>query len=374
MPQHLLNLISLANQFQIQTGDWLRIPFGDHPHPKKVIQRLDQAAAAALVASFNSFRSRLGRLFGGFPAYVGHPDVPEFANEYLDKKAYGWIMDIEARVDGVYLKMKWSAAGEELVANAHYKWFSPYWGCEQIAVENNVPILRPIRLASIGLTNYPNITGLMPMANETDVETNPQQKETEMLDKIRKLLGLANDAAEEPVIAAITTLKSERDAAKAEATAFAAGKATAETALANATTAKTAAEAAKTTAETQAAAAKTQAAAERKARVDLIVLNAIEAGKITPAQKDALVAELIAAEPAALETRLTELANAKPVLNVDSKTAGLGARNGQVIDRVGQIQMLVNEKRKTVPNYDDAFAAVKKENPALFNPKKQKEI
>jgi phage I-like protein len=118
-----------------------------------------------MVGQFNSFRGRLGRLFGGVPFYVGHPDLPGAA-EIADSKAYGWIMEIDAREDGLYGQVKWSDAGLELLRNAHYKFYSPYWEAREIGAENRRKLYRPIALISVGLTNQPNIP-VRPLANET---------------------------------------------------------------------------------------------------------------------------------------------------------------------------------------------------------------
>lgn len=116
---------SLQNEFTILQEQWVQLsPYGDFPHNRGV-QRVDRAAAGEMVAQFHSFRARLGRLFGGVPFYVGHPDVPA-SSELVDRKAYGWIVELEAREDGLFGRVKWSEAGLELLRNAHFKYLSPY--------------------------------------------------------------------------------------------------------------------------------------------------------------------------------------------------------------------------------------------------------
>lgn len=111
-----------------------------------------------------SLAARASRLFAGAPMFVGHPDVPQFSNQFPDRKAYGWIMELEARPDGLYGKMKWSAAGMELLQNGHYKFLSPYWEARQIGSENGQPVFEPLSLISAGLTNEPNLP-VNPLAN-----------------------------------------------------------------------------------------------------------------------------------------------------------------------------------------------------------------
>jgi hypothetical protein len=157
--------LALENQFTLLQDDWLQLsPYGDFPHARG-LQRVDRAAAQAMVAQFSSFRGRLGRLFGGVPFFVGHPDLPG-AGEMADRKAYGWITEVEAREDGLYGRVKWSDAGLELLRNAHYKFYSPYWEAREIGSEKGRRVYQPVALLSVGLTNQPNIP-VRPLANDT---------------------------------------------------------------------------------------------------------------------------------------------------------------------------------------------------------------
>jgi hypothetical protein len=144
--------------------DYLQLsPIGVFPHPRG-LQNVDKAALEAIVKNFKSFFSRLGRRFAGLPFYVGHPDVQGYSNSYSDRKAYGWIMDLEAREDGLYGRTKWSAAGRELIRNGHYKFLSPTWSVENIGNNSGQPVYRPTQLISVGLTNEPNLP-VLPLAN-----------------------------------------------------------------------------------------------------------------------------------------------------------------------------------------------------------------
>ena len=167
----------LENQFTLLQEEWVQLsPFGEFPHSRG-LQRVDRAAADAMVAQFNSFRGRLGRLFGGVPFYVGHPDLPS-SSDLVDRKAYGWIMEVEAREDGFFGRVKWSDAGMELLRNAHFKYLSPFWEAREIASENGRRIYRPVALLSAGLTNQPNIP-VRPLANEAANEVGAAVKRAE---------------------------------------------------------------------------------------------------------------------------------------------------------------------------------------------------
>ena len=130
-----------------------------------------------------------------------------------------------------------------------------------------------------------------------------------------------------------TALKGAADAAKAEATTATTEKGAAEVACAN----------------------------ERKARIDLLLSNALADGRVTPAGKPAW------------EKNLTEkfdefapaLANEKPVMKTESKTAG--RKPGAAEQTVqGTIVALVNEAKGKGMSHDAAYAHVKSTNPALF--------
>jgi hypothetical protein len=348
------NLDCISNEFAL-SADWLKIPYGDHPHAKAV-QRLTRAIAENMVSNFKSFGARLGRFFGGLPIYVGHPDDPALSNQFPDKKAYGWIMDIEAREDGLYLKPKWSGAGEELLANAHYKWFSPFWGCRRAA---GAKIVEPVRLVSLGLTNTPNIPGILPLANEEGNKQN-EKGDDEVKEFLLTLLGLANEATDAQIQEAATKLKADKAAADVALANEKTARAAAETALANEKTERAAKETELTT----------QISNQKKARIELVLANALAAGKITPAQKPQWASDL----EKDLDGKLVELSNAKPAMNTSSKTGGLGKRNSDAVasrdeaTRRDRVITLVNERmQKTGEDYEAAFANIRKENTALFD-------
>jgi hypothetical protein len=162
---------ALPNQFVLLQEDWVQLsPYGEFPHARG-LQRVDRAAAEGLAAQFRSFLGRAGRLFGGVPFYVGHPDLPQ-ASELCDRKAYGWVEELQAREDGLYGRVKWSEAGLELLRNGHFKFLSPFWEAKEIAVEGGRKVYRPTVLISVGLTNQPNLP-VRPLANESEQACEP---------------------------------------------------------------------------------------------------------------------------------------------------------------------------------------------------------
>lgn len=157
--------------FQLLQKEWVQLsPYGDFPHVQG-LQRVTFEAAREMERRFTSLASRAARLFAGAPMFVGHPDVPQLANQFPDRKAYGWIMALEARPDGLYGKMKWSPAGVELLENGHYKFLSPYWEAQPIGKDeaSGRPIFEPVALISAGLTNEPNLP-VLPLANTSALQ------------------------------------------------------------------------------------------------------------------------------------------------------------------------------------------------------------
>jgi hypothetical protein len=160
--------VRLCNSaFSLLQKEWVQLsPYGDFPHAQG-LQRVTFEAAKLMEKSFASIAARASRLFAGAPMFVGHPDVPQFANQFPDRKAYGWIMALEARPEGLFGKLKWSAAGLELLQNGHYKFVSPYWEARQVGEEDGRPVFEPVSLISAGLTNEPNLP-VQPLANSRD--------------------------------------------------------------------------------------------------------------------------------------------------------------------------------------------------------------
>lgn len=153
--------------FRVEQTDFLQLsPMGVFPHSKG-FQQVDRPALERLIKNFNSFFARLGRRFAGVPLYVGHPDVPGLETMHPDRKAYGWIMELELREDGLYGRPKWSAAGRDLIANGHFKFLSPYWKAEAAGTFQGRPAFRPTELLSVGLTNEPNLP-VLPLSNAAE--------------------------------------------------------------------------------------------------------------------------------------------------------------------------------------------------------------
>ncbi|MCL1921986.1 MAG: phage protease [Kiritimatiellaeota bacterium] len=305
----------------------LTIPFGDYPFAlpdgKSVTQRFTPESARDICAELaNSVSTGKSK---GIPIYHGHPDVPDLAPKYPDKRAYGWIMRAEATGTGLDLFPEWNEEPKN-----HFSHISPFWMMRRSDY-------RVSTLISIALVNNPNIPELR-LPNE-EVEKTKNEENIMDMKRLALILGLAEDADEAAIEAEITRLR---------------------TAAADADTRAQAADA-------EAEAQKEAFANERTARIGATLDQALADGRITPAQRGAW------------EERLTRdfaagsvaLANEKPAV----KTAELGKPprvsdgGAQEASVAQQILALANEKmhKQSGLPFDRAYAQVKAERPDLFN-------
>lgn len=342
------NGLGLANAFTVKQKETMILPYGKSLNGKKV-QTFTRDGAEKMVTALANEKAKDPDY--GIPIYIGHPDVPGVENDYPDKAAYAWVYNMEATPDGLLLHPKWSEEGLALLANAKYRWPSPFWGC--LPDRSNPSIVYPIQLFSIGLTNRPNIRDIGALVNEAQ---NTTQGETQMKEWLAKLLNSATDATEEQLKAGVQALINERTTAQDKV------KET-ELALANEKTARTTD---KTAADAALAAATTATKTERDARIELIANEAITGGKITVAEKTQTVADL----NKDLDGTVTKLANAKSSIT-DPVTKGLGNRKGEGLSAQDQVLALVNERMTKGESYMIAFSNVKKSNPDLFKGMKQ---
>ncbi len=338
-----LNLYALANELNL--GDprsgTIRIPFGRWDFGEKQLgdgrtvyfeQELSRSGAEQIAAKVNA-----GVAAGekGVPVYWGHPDVPELAHKYPDKRAKGWIKSATIGPDFLELRVEWL----EDNATDGFGWFSPYWGGPAEHLANGRYLKTVNDLTSVALVNIPNIQDFR-LANESQGgEQTKQGTSTMDIESIKKALGLPPEATEEQIIAAIEAGVKAREE------------------LATERTKAEAAEAEKAQAETEKDEAKAELANERAAHRSLLLDQAIAEGRISVAGR------------AAWEKRLTDdfaagraaLANEKP-LKTESAVKQTPGKSGAV-----DLVALANERMAKRPGmtYTAAFAEVMKEHPEV---------
>lgn len=112
--------------------------------------------------------------------------------------AQGWITELQARADGLWGRVEWTAAGKALLADKAYRFVSPVI----VAAKGSGKIVALLRAS---LTNNPNLRGLTPVLNATT----PMETDMTLLLQLLAALGLPEASDEQTALAAVTSLKSE---------------------------------------------------------------------------------------------------------------------------------------------------------------------
>ena len=190
--------------------------------------------------------------------------------------AAGWIKDLKKTPGGIVAKVEWTSKAKEFLKNKEYRYFSP--------VINLDSKRRVISLHSVALTNAPRTYRQVSL-----VAKNNFGKEAFVMNpEILKLLGLPEDASEKEVLSAISDLKqrAEKEPEKEEVIpkevleALGLEKADKSEVIASIHALKQEAEAVKV----EEFVALKKKLAEMTA--EKLVEEALEAGKILPAQKE----------------------------------------------------------------------------------------
>ena len=391
------DLVSFTNDLAVGPDGWAQLaPFGDFPGRAMLrqpdgsvktfdaIQRLDRAAAEGMTAKFKSIGQRLKRFITGCHIYIGHPDVPAFANDYPDKSPKGMIVDLAVRDDGLYCKPVFTNEGSELVESKTYRAFSGYWSAQPVGEENGKTIFRPDHLKSAGLTNRPNLP--VQLMNETPAAAAcsfSSGAEPPTHPVLRTLLpwfawhgvALSPEATAGQVEAALAQLETRFEPpTSANAQPGRAGASASQSTPAPDSPEAPPSPSSSGDASGPAAEGTGRAFAnERQARITAILDLAIATGRITAAQRPDWAARL--AVEANFANELDVLEKAAPVLKTRGLTADMGSRKVEIANAADRHEAVQNLLRAELPkhagNYDRAFAAVRKANPALFEAMQQ---
>ncbi len=339
-----MKLFALANEKNDTKDRVIRVPYGTWDYGTKKLedgrsifftQTLDRRGAQAIAGEVSA---KIAKNEKGVPVYWGHPDVPELAHKYPDKRAKGWIVKAEATDDALLLTVDWL----DEKPTEGFGWFSPFWKGSITPTGEGRASMAVDSIQSVALINTPNIEEFR-LANELQDTDNPadighKEKEQDMdRNKLIQMLGLKPEATDEEIFAAIGKLKTD---------------------AADASTKLEAANAETETAKKECKEAKDALANERNERCNLLLDSAIADGRISVAGR------------AAWAKRLTEdfaagsvaLANEKP-LKRESAVKELANTSGKSVDLVA----LANERMQKNPgmSYTVAFAAVMKEHPEV---------
>ena len=113
------------------------------------------------------------------------------APQGLPAPARGWIVEMQARADGVWGRVEWTEAGRALVADRAYRAISP------VVLHDAAKAITRILRAS--LVNRPNLRGLAALNQESDVKP--------LLERLAELFGLDAASDEDAVFNAAATAK-----------------------------------------------------------------------------------------------------------------------------------------------------------------------
>jgi phage I-like protein len=211
--------------------------------------------------------------------------------------ARGWIVELQARADGLWGKVEWTAAGRALVVGREYRGISPAMAVDA----KDKTTVRAVLRAS--LTNNPNL--LLATLHS-------KQEPAVDLVKLRASLGLADDADEAAILAAAEAARTAAETHAAQLAQIAAAAKVDKPEVAAIVTALQArgaddADELRDTVTTLQAELTTLKADRAKERATQVVDDAIRAGKPIPKTlRDHYIARH-AADPGAVEKELAGL-------------------------------------------------------------------
>jgi len=180
----LLNHAAPGDKWALPKDGWCQIaPLGEYAHSSGVVQVIDAKAIEAMVAAFlgragstGSSAALLEERHGSDHILV---DYDHFSyQEGNASEAAGWITQLEARGDGLWGKVRWTPEGEAALTEGRYRFLSPVWLAGEVE-QLGAGRIRPLRLDSAGLTNHPNLRGMVPLSNRSRGVRPPEENEAD---------------------------------------------------------------------------------------------------------------------------------------------------------------------------------------------------
>jgi phage I-like protein len=135
-----------------------------------------------------------------------------------DSRAAGWIAKLRVKDGTLEALIRFTPEGAAAVRDRSLRYLSPAW---DLGPDN-----RPVALGSAGLTNVPYFKQLRPVLNrDGGADPKPQPTKGKAVKELALLFGLAEDASEADILAAVKKYKEDQDgkavAAEAEQAAAA---------------------------------------------------------------------------------------------------------------------------------------------------------
>ena len=204
--------------------DVLVSPLGTFPHPDGE-QLCTREAFDALVAKWEA---------DGKPEIL--VDFDHASETGGPTEAAAWATNLTSDEDGLHAKFRMTDKGAEALTATRYRYLSPAWYVDEEG--------HPTELSTIALTNRPNLPVPRLLNRKPDAEPAPAQNaeageahlpdpagagegnppeegnttepQKNDMDKLREMLGLAAEATDEEVLAAVDALRAERDQLRSE--------------------------------------------------------------------------------------------------------------------------------------------------------------
>jgi phage I-like protein len=142
-----------------------------------------------------------GKVIAAFKAR-GNDMVIDYEHQSLadvQSPAAGWVKDLVWKgAEGLWAVVEWTAKAAEYLKSREYRYFSPV----MLVIKTDRKVMQ---LVNVALTNNPAINNLRPIVAKVADSIN-QKKEDTMIEKIKKLLGLAAEAGEDKIMEGVTLL------------------------------------------------------------------------------------------------------------------------------------------------------------------------
>lgn len=126
-------------------------PYGTFEHPEG-LQNISSADAQHCIRKTRTWRFRFG--LKKIPVYLGHPDDLLFKNEHSDPRIYGYVKNLCADKDGLWVSAKFTKYGRAFLSKSPRQYLSPRWVLCKTEAQT---AYHPERLLSVGLTQHPNL-------------------------------------------------------------------------------------------------------------------------------------------------------------------------------------------------------------------------
>ncbi len=177
----------------------------------EIQQVLDDEAIDRMLADFAEAQKAPN--FGGLLVDLDH------LSHRSDSKseAAGWVLGMEKRDDGLWVKPRWTEMGLPLVEGGTYRFVSPVLSELENLGRNEY---RPAKFERLALTNDPKLKGMPPITNRQNTNRTENKMDTKKL--LCSLLGLPETASDEDISAAVGPVAERLKNATAAANACAA--------------------------------------------------------------------------------------------------------------------------------------------------------